>query len=83
MDKHEQDDSRRANDTKHEPIDLIERRRRREVLANRIGFLLARRWLRTKRHGKRPAGQQKPTDPMSEKTDEDTLRWTRTVGCGW
>ena len=71
MDKHEQDDSRRANDTKHEPIDLIERRRRREVLANRIGFLLARHWLRKEQQGGGSSSRRRSAARTHRKTDEN------------
>ena len=56
MGKHEKDDGRPADDMTHQQIDPIERRRQRKVLANRIGFLLAKRWLRT-RQGEKPAGR--------------------------
>ena len=45
MDKHEEDDGRPANDGTRRPQDFTERQHQRELLAERIGQLLARCWL--------------------------------------
>ena len=44
MDKHNRDNGRPANVAKDPPQDATERQHQRELLAKRIGQLLARRW---------------------------------------
>lgn len=71
MGKHEHDDGRPADDRTHQQIEPIERRRRREALANRIGLLLAKRWLRMRQHGERSPRHRKPPAPKAEKTEDN------------
>lgn len=57
MDKREQDDGRLASGATHPPQHSEERQHQRELLADRIGQLLARRWFR-EQQTKRPSVRQ-------------------------
>ncbi len=60
MDKHEQNDGRVANDATHQPQDSTSRQHKRELLAEGIGQLLARYWLR--KHNRKDVSPGTPTD---------------------